>query len=52
MFYVVFCTERNLEDHELVSQVYKGWTSSAENRFHIRRDLRKYEFFTDPTVSP
>ncbi|XP_033639440.1 growth factor receptor-bound protein 14-like isoform X2 [Asterias rubens] len=40
--------ERTLEDHELVSAVYKTWPQNSNNKFHFRKDFRKYEIFQNP----
>ena len=49
LFFII--TERSLEDHESVLQVYRSWGHTEDNRFYFRKDFRKYEFFHNPSVS-
>lgn len=49
-----FFTERTVEDHEDILQVYKHMESyprTVTKRFIFRKDFRKYEVFSNPQVS-
>ena len=46
-----FSTERPLEDHECVVDVYTHWARDTNNQFMFKLMDDKYEIFEDPTVS-
>ena len=48
---IVFLAERTMEDHEGILGIYKRWSHATNNRFHFRKDFRKYEIFQNPGVS-
>ena len=47
----LFLTERELEDHECVEEIYTHWARDSNNQFFFRRNDMKYELFVDPIVS-
>ena len=44
-------SERNLEDHEEVYATCSTWASNSNNKFLLRRDPKKYDFFVNTEVS-
>ena len=44
------CTERELEDHEQVVNVYSTWPRENNNVLLFRRNEKKYDLFEDPMV--
>lgn len=44
-------TERQLEDHECVVDVYSHWARDTNNQFMFKLMEDKYDLFENPTVS-
>ena len=44
-------SERELEDHEQVVDVYRSWPREHNNAFLFKQNDTKYDLFEDPIVS-
>lgn len=44
-------SERELEDHEQVVDVYSTWPREHSNVFLFKQNEKKYDLFEDPIVS-
>ena len=45
-------TEREMEDHEQVVDVFTSWPREHNNIFLFKRNEKKYDLFEDPIVRP
>ena len=43
-------TERPIEDHENIWAIFEQWEMGQNNKFLLRENFKKYDFFQNPMV--